>query len=107
MVRTNWDDSLTCFTETNDLLAVSGLDGIIMATDDPHHTQPTIAALHTGKNVTVEKPIPQSEADSQPMAVEGARAKGINSRSASNYAIASPLKECMNYWMKGSLATSP
>ena len=76
-VRKKWGDSLHYYTDMHEMLTTPGLDAVIVATDDPHHTEPTVAALHAGKHVMVEKPMAQTVADCQLMADEAKRANGI------------------------------
>ncbi|MGQ9555699.1 MAG: Gfo/Idh/MocA family protein [Anaerolineae bacterium] len=77
LVRNRWGSSLRYFTDMNDMLAMPGLDAVIVATDDPHHTEPTVAALRAGKHVMVEKPLAQTVTDCQFMVEEAGKAKGI------------------------------
>jgi predicted dehydrogenase len=76
-VRRRWGDDISYFTRLDDMLALPGLDAVIVATDDPHHTQPTIAALGAGKHVMVEKPMAQTLEDCQAMAQAALRAPGV------------------------------
>ena len=77
LVRNKWGSSLRYFTDMNDMLVMPGLDAVIVATDDPHHTEPTVTALRAGKHIMVEKPLAQTVTDCQFMVEEAGKAKGI------------------------------
>lgn len=76
MVQRRWPTA-SSFASLDDMLAHADLDAVIVATDDPHHAEPTIAALRAGKHVMVEKPMAQTVADCQRMAEAAARAPGV------------------------------
>lgn len=53
-----------CFRSVEDMLAAKApVEAVIVATDDPHHVEPAVAALRAGKHVMVEKPLCQTVED--------------------------------------------
>ena len=76
MVRHKWPD-VACFSDLDEMLARTDIHAVVVATDDPHHAEPTLAALAAGKHVMVEKPMAQTVADCQRMAGAASRAAGV------------------------------
>lgn len=76
-IKAQYGDTVSYHTDLNEMLARPDVDAVIVATNDPHHVEPTIAALRAGKHVLVEKPLCQTVADAQRMIAEARRAKGI------------------------------
>jgi len=59
------------------LVADADVDAVLVATGDPHHVAPTIAALRARKHVLVEKPLCQSVSDALAILTEARRAGTI------------------------------
>ncbi len=51
------------FTDLKEMVKMEGLDGVIVATNDPDHTQPALITLKAGKHCLVEKPLAQTVDD--------------------------------------------
>ncbi|MHB0878393.1 MAG: Gfo/Idh/MocA family protein [Anaerolineae bacterium] len=76
MVNRKWPEA-SAYTDLEAMLADGTIGAVIVATDDPHHAVPTVAALAAGKHVMVEKPMAQSLDDCRRMATAAAGAPGI------------------------------
>lgn len=76
-VRNKFGDSISYYTDMHDMLARADIDAVLVATSDPDHVQPTLAALRAGKHVMVEKPLCQSVLDAKLMIQEARQARGI------------------------------
>jgi len=68
---------LRCFTDVGEMLRDPELDAVLVATGDPDHVEPTIAALRAGKHVLVEKPLCQTVEDALAVIGEAHRARTI------------------------------
>ncbi len=67
-------------TETvEELAADERVDAIVISTDEPHHTEPALAALAAEKPVLIEKPLALTLADADKI-VAAARAAGVDVR---------------------------
>lgn len=65
------------FTDYNDLLADPDIDAVSIVTMWDQHTDPTLAALDSGKHVFLEKPMAHTVADCQRICDAAAKARGI------------------------------
>ncbi|MCX7804826.1 MAG: Gfo/Idh/MocA family oxidoreductase, partial [Planctomycetota bacterium] len=82
-------DKVAYFRGVGEMLAAKApVDAVIVATDDPHHVEPTVAALRAGKHVMVEKPLCQTVEDARLIVSEARRARGI-------FMIGFELRECV------------
>ena len=70
-------DRIDYYTDMHEMLARPDIDAVLVATNDPFHVEPTLAALRAGKHVFVEKPLCQSVEDAQRIIREAGRATGI------------------------------
>ncbi len=61
------DISVPIFTDFNDLLAMDGLDAVIVTTPNDVHAPISIAAAQAGKHVLCQKPMATSIADAEAM----------------------------------------
>lgn len=66
-VRPQFGDTITYYTDMHQLLKRDDVQAVLVATDDPNHVEPAIAALEQGKHVLVEKPLCQSIEDARRM----------------------------------------
>jgi predicted dehydrogenase len=76
-IEARYGDRVTYHTDLHEMLAKADVDAVLVATNDPHHVEPTIAALRAGKHVMVEKPLCQTVADAQRIIDEARQAAGI------------------------------
>jgi len=76
-VKSVWGERLKYYTDLERLLEENEIDGIIITTDDPHHTEPTIKALNYNKNVFLEKPMAQTIEDCKKIIEVAKKSKGI------------------------------
>jgi predicted dehydrogenase len=65
-----------CVYTVDDLLAISEVQAVYIASPNCHHTEQTIAASRAGKHVLVEKPMALTAADGQAM-VDCCAAQGV------------------------------
>lgn len=70
-------DDVAITADMHEMLARPDLDAVLVATNDPDHVEPTVAALRAGKHVLVEKPLCQSVSDARRMLAEARQASGI------------------------------
>ena len=63
------------FTDYKQMLALSELDAVIVATPDEIHTEPCLAAAKAGKHILVEKPIATTIEDAQSIIDAAEKAK--------------------------------
>ncbi len=77
LVRSARGEGISYHSDMHELLAHDDIDAVLVATQDPDHTAPTIAALGAGKHVLVEKPLCQSIDDSNRIVHAARQAKGI------------------------------
>lgn len=68
---------VTTYTDMHKMLARPEVEAVIIATNDPHHVEPALAALEAGKHVLCEKPLCQTIADAQRICVRARTARGI------------------------------
>ena len=68
---------LACYADMHEMLDREDIDAVIVATGDPHHVEPTLAALANGKHVLVEKPLCQSVDDAQRLVAAARASRGI------------------------------
>jgi len=66
-----------CFNDFRDLLALKGLDAVLIATPDHWHTIPCILATRAGKHIYCEKPLTHDIAEGRRLVNEVDRAKII------------------------------
>ena len=59
------DSRPACYTDLHEMLRREDIDAVIVATNDPNHVEPTLAAIECGKHVLLEKPLCQNIADAQ------------------------------------------
>jgi len=85
--RETHGDTVSYYTDMNEMLARKDIDAVLVATDDPHHVAPTLAALRAGKHVLTEKPLCQSVEEAKLIIRESRKAKGI-------FMIGFELREC-------------
>jgi predicted dehydrogenase len=52
-------------SDMHQMLRDPNIEAVVVATNDPHHVDPTIAALRAGKHVLVEKPLCQTVEEAQ------------------------------------------
>lgn len=52
--------NVACYRDMRAMLNDPEIEAVLVATNDPHHVEPTIAALNAGKHVFVEKPMCQT-----------------------------------------------
>ena len=97
VLRTQFGDSIGYYTDMHEMLAKADADAVLVATNDPHHVEPTVAALRAGKHVLVEKPLCQSIADANRMIGEARRADGI-------FMIGFELREVSVFWQMKQFA---
>jgi len=64
------------FTSVESMLEATALDAVYIATPDPHHKQPFVAAANAGVAIIVEKPLATNREDAEAM-VEAARRNSI------------------------------
>jgi predicted dehydrogenase len=76
-IEARYGDSVTYHTDLHEMLVKADVDAVLVATNDPHHVEPTIAALRAGKHVLVEKPLCQTVADARRIIDEARQATGI------------------------------
>src|SRR6202011_2740055 len=67
----------TAFTDFRELLAVKGLDAVVIATPDHWHTIPCILAARAGKHIYCEKPLTHDIAEGRRLVNEVAKAQII------------------------------
>ena len=65
------------FNDFRELLAVKGLDAVLIATPDHWHTIPCILAARAGKHIFCEKPLTHNIAEGRTLVNEVAKAKVI------------------------------
>jgi predicted dehydrogenase len=75
--RKKLGDDILYFTDLNEMLKSADIDVLIVATNDPHHVEPSLAALAAGKHVLVEKPLCQTINDAHQMITAARKAPGI------------------------------
>lgn len=75
--RARHGDGAAYFRDVETLLREAEIDAVIVTTSDPHHVEPTLAALRAGKHVLVEKPLCQSVAEAQKLVNAARDATGI------------------------------
>ena len=76
-VRAALGAEVACYADIHELLARADVEAVIVATSDPHHVAPTLAALAAGKHVLVEKPLCQTRAEAQQIVQAAATAPGL------------------------------
>ena len=76
-VRNRFGESISYYDDMHTMLAEADVDAVIVATNDPDHVAPTIAALEAGKHVMVEKPLCQTVEDAKAMIAMANTAPGI------------------------------
>jgi predicted dehydrogenase len=64
------------YTDYNELLALSGMSAVVIATPDALHLEPALAAAGAGKHVLIEKPLATNEEDGRRI-VEACRRAGV------------------------------
>jgi predicted dehydrogenase len=62
------------FTDFHDLLALKGIDAVVIATPDHWHALPSVAAVRAGKHVYCEKPLTLTIAEGRKVADEAKKA---------------------------------
>lgn len=76
-IRADFGEGFSCYTDMHEMLRESDVDAVIVATNDPDHVEPVIAALRAGKHVMAEKPLCQTVEDAVRIAEEQRKAEGI------------------------------
>jgi len=76
-VRGLHGDAIRYFEDVDELVADPEIDAVLVATGDPDHVAPTLAALRAGKHTLVEKPLCQSVEDALAVLREARRSDGI------------------------------
>ena len=64
------------FADYNELLAMEGVNAVVIATPEPFHKDPAIAAAEAGKHILLEKPIATTLQDSDAI-INAARRSGV------------------------------
>ena len=75
--RELYGESVSYHESAERLAADPNVDAVLVATDDPHHVEPTLAGLRAGKHVLVEKPLCQTIEDARLIISEADKAPGI------------------------------
>lgn len=70
-------EKLKYYTDIEKMIGEVEIDGVIVATDDPHHTEPAVKALNHDKNVFLEKPVAQTLEDCKKIIEAAKKSKGI------------------------------
>jgi predicted dehydrogenase len=65
------------FSDFRDLLALKGVDAVVIATPDHWHHAPCVLAARAGKHIYCEKPLTQNLADGRQVVDEVAKAKVV------------------------------
>ncbi len=76
-VRAALDRDVAGYTDIREMLADRKIEAVIVATNDPDHAGPAVAALRAGKHVFIEKPLCQNLADAQAIARAARRTKKV------------------------------
>jgi predicted dehydrogenase len=76
-MKTKWKDRVAYFTEIDDMFEKTDIDGVVVATNDPDHTEPCIKSLQYSKSVMVEKPLAQTVEDCKKIAEAVKKTKGV------------------------------
>ena len=72
-----YGDRVRYYQDAEDLVGDPQINAVLVATDDPHHVEPTLAALRAGKHTLVEKPLCQTINDAHKVLREASRSAGI------------------------------
>lgn len=75
--RRKFGESVAYYTNMHRMLKDPEIDAVLVATNDPYHVAPTLAALRAGKHVLVEKPLCQTLADARKIAAAVRRARSV------------------------------
>jgi len=76
LVRRRYGDRIAYFQDAEGMLRQADPDGVVVATNDPDHAQPTLLALEQDKHCLLEKPMAQTLADCDRILLAAAKSSG-------------------------------